>query len=509
MLQPGGMPVAPPAPASSGPTAPAGGAGGDAVALPGRSEADVEEALRHLPPPPSATADPLPPGRERRGSASARFAPAAADASEGKKGIFGSIFGRGAALRPRRESVAAGATGPAGAPPTLPPTGDRTRTASVAAAASARPAVPSGLRPPPAEPSLPAEVTTSRSERFPGRVVALIMQVQQLGASAVQPSGWAYLTASAFSRELRTPPLQAYLDPETKRSCRLDARGPRGGYVALSFNVDRALADDGSNLEIRLSAQRAFRADLTVGACAVALWQLQQWPGKAHAVWVELQSPDAPLKPKAYEIPVPVGRDPAFPQRAALGELPPPPVTGRPCVLLQLVYTVSPPGEGGKLPRVDFFDSAKARREQEEAKKQVEAMSRGQVSRGHGAEEVVFSKAKGSPKPSDGQPAAAEATGRAGADVSAGAAEPGAAGTSKAGASLAERKAADAASAARLEAALAAASAAEERAAIAEARAAQAEEELSTVKRKLVRLAKAVQHSRAHKEAPAPGPGHD
>ncbi|KAA0153124.1 hypothetical protein FNF29_03312 [Cafeteria roenbergensis] len=357
-----------------------------------------------------------------------------------------------------------------------------------------------GGGPPPAAPSLPEEVTTSRSERFPGRVVALIMQVQQLGPSAVQPAGWAYMTASAFSRELRTPPLQAYLDPETKRSCRLDARGPRGGYVALSFVVDRALADEGSNLEIRLAAQRAFRADVTVGACAVSLWQLQQWPGKAHAVWVELQSPDAALKPKPYEIPVPVGRDPAFPQRAALGELPPPPVTGRPCVLLQLVYTLTPPGEGGKLPRVEFFDSARARREQEEARKQVEAMSRGQASRGHGAEEIVFSRGKDSPKTDGPTPAAAAAPTGAGAAAS----QPAAAASAtpkQAAAVSADRAAADAAAAAKLEAALAAAAAAEERAASAEQRASQAEEELAVVKHKLVRLAKAVQHSRAQQKA--------
>lgn len=502
---PAAAPAAAPTVAAGGQSAPvAGAAAGGSEALPGRSEADVEEALRHLPPPPSATDDPLPPGRERRGSASARFAPAAPAAQEPKKGIFGSIFGRGAAGRSTREAGATGAAaaGPAasGAAPTSQPSKDRPRTASVAGAALGAPAAPSALRPPPAAPSLPEEVTTSRSERFPGRVVALIMQVQQLGPSAVQPAGWAYMTASAFSRELRTPPLQAYLDPETKRSCRLDARGPRGGYVALSFVVDRALADEGSNLEIRLAAQRAFRADVTVGACAVSLWQLQQWPGKAHAVWVELQSPDAALKPKPYEIPVPVGRDPAFPQRAALGELPPPPVTGRPCVLLQLVYTLTPPGEGGKLPRVEFFDSARARREQEEARKQVEAMSRGQASRGHGAEEIVFSRGKDSPKTDGPTPAAAAAPTGAGAAAS----QPAAAASAtpkQAAAVSADRAAADAAAAAKLEAALAAAAAAEERAASAEQRASQAEEELAVVKHKLVRLAKAVQHSRAQQKA--------
>ncbi|KAA0159852.1 hypothetical protein FNF31_04654 [Cafeteria roenbergensis] len=342
------------------------------------------------------------------------------------------------------------------------------------------------------------DVAERSEERF--RRLARVNAMLQLGPSAVQPAGWAYMTASAFSRELRTPPLQAYLDPETKRSCRLDARGPRGGYVALSFVVDRALADEGSNLEIRLAAQRAFRADVTVGACAVSLWQLQQWPGKAHAVWVELQSPDAALKPKPYEIPVPVGRDPAFPQRAALGELPPPPVTGRPCVLLQLVYTLTPPGEGGKLPRVEFFDSARARREQEEARKQVEAMSRGQASRGHGAEEIVFSRGKDSPKTDGPTPAAAAAPTGAGAAASQPAAA--ASATPKQTAAVsADRAAADAAAAAKLEAALAAAAAAEERAASAEQRASQAEEELAVVKHKLVRLAKAVQHSRAQQKA--------
>jgi len=337
-----------------------------ALALTAEAEAEL---LRHLPPPPSATAEP-PAAAAPRSRAGSRAS------ASGRAGLFGSLFGR----RGQAPGTAA------------PPTPARQ---SVVAAGAAPPRAPSAATPAPAPPPaevIPREVSTRGASRYPGRIVALLMQVQQLGAATVPPSSWAYLSAKAFGRDVRTPPLQAYLDPETRRSCRLDARGPRGGYVALSFAVDRPLTDDDASLELRVVAPKPFRADADVGRCAVSLWQLQQWPNKAHAVWAELHGGDERPTTRSYEIPVPVGRDDARPDRAALGELPPPPVTGRPCVLVQLVYTVSPPGADPlKGPRVSFFDSAKARREQEEARKQVAAMSAGEERRGNAAGEVVFS----------------------------------------------------------------------------------------------------------------------
>jgi hypothetical protein len=253
------------------------------------------------------------------------------------------------------------------------------------------------------------------AQRFPGRVIALIMQVQNLPPTAIQPSSWAFVAVDAFGKQLRSPPIQAFLDPETKRSCALSVRGAKGGFVALSFNVDRPLTDSSANLKLRVVGQKTFRADLDLGSCAIATWQLQQWPGKAHAVWAELQPAGAGSPaPKPYEIPVPVGRDVRHPDRAVLAELPPPPVTGKPCVLLQLVYAVMRPGEGGKLPRVRFFDSARARREMEAAREQVERMQLEAGKRGNAAEEVVFSD---DDDPEDDEPDSKAVAGLTGKDA--------------------------------------------------------------------------------------------
>lgn len=349
------------------------------------SEDEVQDMLKHLPPPPSATDDPF--IRSPRPDAAA-FTPArrASTQSEPRRSIFGGLFARKGAAPEHAKPAAAPSK-----PPGTNAAGASTGPVSAAAAAAASSTAAAAATESASAEASDDDITTDASHRYPGRVIALVMQVQNLHPSAIAPSNWAFVAVDAYGVSLRSPPIQAFLDPETKRTCALSVRGAKGGFVALSFNVNRPMTDASANLQLRVVGQKTFRADLTLGECAIATWQLQQWPGKAHAVWAELEpAGKGPASPKPYEIPVPVGQDLRRPDRAALAELPPPPISGKPCVLLQLVYAVMRPGDTGRLPRVRFFDSARARREMDAARAQVERMRVEAGNRGFGAGEVVF-----------------------------------------------------------------------------------------------------------------------